>query len=247
MKPLPDFVPQEMPTDPRFTDITGKRFGQLTVQKYLGKDAHSQRVQMWLCICDCGQETIVRRCNLGNGHTTRCPKCPLRVGEQIHNYIDGRGSHPLYQLWAKVIERCEKTSNIKYSRYGGRGIVVCKRWHDFQDFVQDVSPRPTGLEIDRIDNDGGYWCGHCEECIELNHPQNWRWATRKQQMNNQSRNQRFTVNGKEQTIAEWRDETGIPYKTLQNRFHKGWGEDRILSPSRPKRKKALPNAVNEVP
>lgn len=34
-----------------FVDLTEKRFGKLTVQKYLGKSK-------WLCKCDCGNETI---------------------------------------------------------------------------------------------------------------------------------------------------------------------------------------------
>lgn len=46
-------------------DITGKRFGRLTVVSYLGNSK-------WRCICDCGNATDVKTSNLNNGHTTSC-------------------------------------------------------------------------------------------------------------------------------------------------------------------------------
>ena len=80
--------------------------------------------------------------------------------------------HPLYQVWRAMINRCRNPNNVGYPNYGGRGISVCERWHDFQAFVDDMGPRPDGYSIDRIDNDGNY------------EPSNCRWATRSQQQFN---------------------------------------------------------------
>ena len=71
-----------------------------------------------------------------------------------------------WDIWYKMIDRCENPKNISYENYGGRGIKVCARWHKFENFLTDVGKRPKGKSLDRWpDNDGDY------------KPDNWRWAT----------------------------------------------------------------------
>ena len=53
----------------RGENITGQRFGKLTVLEYAGRRG---RVHFWKCKCDCGNITTVCKSNLKNGHTTSC-------------------------------------------------------------------------------------------------------------------------------------------------------------------------------
>jgi hypothetical protein len=71
-----------------------------------------------------------------------------------------------------MIQRCTNPRRDNFSYYGGRGIEVCDRWRTFENFLADMGERPTGLTLDRVDNDGNYEPGNC--C----------WATRKQQISN---------------------------------------------------------------
>lgn len=73
--------------------------------------------------------------------------------------------------------RCSNPNGKNYADYGGRGIKVCERWENFENFVADVGERPSAAySLDRIDNHKGY------------EPGNVRWATRKEQANNTRRN-----------------------------------------------------------
>lgn len=105
--------------------------------------------------------------------------------------------------------RCYNTGNASYKNYGGRGITVCDKWrNDYDAFVKDMSPRPDGHSLDRIDVNKGY------------SPENCRWATITQQLRNQRRNVRVTAHGRTLTLSEWAEETGVALSTLSKRHSK---------------------------
>lgn len=90
-----------------------------------------------------------------------------------HRSHNGAESHELHHTWENMLQRCTNPRNTAYHNYGGRGITVCQRWYDFNNFVADMGPKPTPLHtLDRKNNDGNY------------EPENCRWATRKEQQAN---------------------------------------------------------------
>jgi len=135
----------------------------------------------------------------------------------MHGHAKHGSQHPLYKVWVAMHQRCSNQNNKHFHRYGGRGIKVCARWNDFRHFIADMGERPDGGELERINNDGPY------------EPSNCRWATRKQQLLNTSRNHFVLWQGKRQTLREWADELGMNYRTLCARIRKGWEAERALT------------------
>lgn len=168
-------------------DLTGYRFGRwLVIEKHGDIDRKNYKEAVWLCLCDCGNEGLVRsRMLLRNTCNSRSCGC-VRSEKQRDNpsrLTHGLSKkHPLYPTWKTMRQRCNNPNNKKYHRYGGRGIRVCDRWDDFTNFVEDMGPSwGSGLTLDRRDNDGNYEPGNC------------RWVKPIIQANNRSIGSRYLV------------------------------------------------------
>jgi hypothetical protein len=123
-----------------------------------------------------------------------------------------------YVTWRNMLARCYDPKGIRFARYGGRGIKVCKRWRKFENFLADVGPKPSPEHsLDRFpDRDGNY------------EPSNVRWATRFEQMNNTSRNHWLTVGTVTRTLAEWERATGVGQLTIRWRVEHGCTPDEAI-------------------
>jgi len=197
----------------RFRDLAGQRFGRLLVIERAGNKG---RRVCWRCRCDCGAEVEVRSPSLTRGRTVSC-------GCYHYGLITKHGMWrtPVYRSWHSMMDRCNKPRHVAYMRYGGRGIKVCDRWLDFEQFYEDMGHRPAGQTLDRIDNNGDYEPGNCQ------------WATPSQQGRNQKNNRRLTYKGVTKCLAGWVETMGINYHTLHHRLEKGWSvEDALTIPVR---------------
>lgn len=155
---------------PKILDLSGRQFGRLTAIRRVGSNGmHS----IWLCICQCGTEKQALSKHLTSGGVTSCG-CRLREGNRVHGHTPkGTPPPPEYNSWQAAKDRCFNPANVRYARYGGRGISMCKEWVDsYATFIRDMGPKPPGTSIERMENDFGYCPANCT------------WANAKEQANN---------------------------------------------------------------
>ncbi len=206
---------------PYIKDLTGQTFGLWHVIGLHSLNKWGGSV--WLCRCKCGTEKPILSSNLTSGNSRQCFWCGIK-GREKH----GRTDTPEWVIWHGMLARCQNANRPDYSRYGGRGIAVSKRWLKFVAFFDDMGMRLSDAHsIERVDNDGDY-------C-----PENCCWATRAQQARNTSRNRLLTHNGQTLCLADWAAITGIAFKTLHQRLTRGWSVERALTtPVKPMKRKA---------
>jgi hypothetical protein len=155
--------------------------------------------------------------NLQQGNIRSCG-CLRRDGTLKGNYAHGLHGTAVLAAWRHMMGRCYDRNDDSYSRYGKRGITVCKQWHDPLQFFADVGHQPRkGMSIDRINNNGNY------------EPGNVRWATALQQSNNRSSNKWITLKGETRTQAEWCRIYKINPPTVCVRVKRGWPIERALT------------------
>lgn len=198
-------------TNKRFKNLTGQKFGRLTVKYHYGKNKHSHN--LWYCECECGGHAIVDTNALRSGDTKSCG-CLAKELTIKRSTTHGKTKHKLYRIYAHMKERCYSENSQDYEYYGGRGIKICDEWLlDFENFYQWAinSGYTEGLTIDRIDVNGNY------------EPSNCRWTTMKKQNNNKRSNIIIEFDGKAHTLKEWSEILGIKYNTLYTRVvMRGW-------------------------
>lgn len=121
----------------------------------------------------------------------------------------GMSKTKLYSIFRSMHERCECRTHRAYGYYGARGISVCDRWRDFNNFVSDMGHPLKGYSLDRIDNNKGY------------SPENCRWATRLEQQNNTRATHLVEHDGEVLSISQWAKKIGVSRNRIRTRLQRG--------------------------
>lgn len=182
--------------------LIGTRFGKLTIVRKA--DVNKFQKTTFYCKCDCGNYSNVTINSLKRENTLSCG-CG-RIGRITH----GLKKHPLSAIWNGMKQRCNNVNSPNYKNYGARGIMVCDEWKydlvTFYNWCISAGWR-SGLEIDRIDNEGNYT------------PENCRIVTRSVNCNNTRRTIMLEYNGIKMALSDWAKHFNIKDSVLYDRVH----------------------------
>lgn len=148
----------------------GRKFHRLVVMKPPTRINGRWRAQ---CRCACGTRCLIRCDALISGRTLSCG-CWHRVRMRQTHTKHGAYRSKLYKVWTSMLQRCNNPKDRRYRDYGGRGILVCRAWHQFVAFRLWATKAGyrLGLSVERRNNSCGY------------HPSNCKFATGSEQQHN---------------------------------------------------------------
>lgn len=182
----------------RSEDITGKVFGKLKVIGKFEPDVRSKNSK-WLCICECGREIVFERPNL---RRKGIHSCGCSTSQTIKNTFTKHGmtESNAYRAWTDMKTRCLNPKNISYKNYGDRGITIGEYWiNSFENFLKDMGNPKSGMSLERLDNDKGYFKENCK------------WIEKKDQAKNRRNNIYVIFKSKKITVMELWKSTGMKY------------------------------------
>jgi hypothetical protein len=203
---------------PAFVNRTGHKYGKLTVIG-LDQQKSTKKRKFWICICECGNTKSIIADNLKGERTKSCG-CLIIENQLIQAEKRkkwGKKLLPTRHVWQLMLRRCYNPKDGVYCHYGARGILVCDRWHEFENFLKDMGVKPEKLSLERKNVNKNY------------SPENCCWATPKEQARNKTNTKWITINNSTKSAAEWCE----IYATSQNlfcaRILRGWDPLKALT------------------
>lgn len=199
-------------------DISGQKFGRLKVLEFAGA-INGRRA--YRCLCECGNETIVRTESLRAGITQSCGCIRNeRIGDLRKTHALSKT--PEYKAWCKIKSRIFNKNDPKYPQYGGRGLEMHQPWVDsFEQFLADMGKRPASkTSIGRIDVERGYF------------PDNCRWEDVYEQARARTDNVFVELNGVKMVLKDACKKLGLNYKSVHAKIkYKGFSFEEIANAS----------------
>src|SRR6185437_3470244 len=120
-----DIIPLVI-TPTNFINLTGQRFGLLTVVRRSPNNTPSGQAK-WECSCECGGKAITTSTTLRSGHTKSCGCLVKEACKAMGVSMRTHGSTGTaeFKAWDSMRQRCNNPNASGYQRYGGRGIKIC--------------------------------------------------------------------------------------------------------------------------
>jgi hypothetical protein len=203
----------------RTENLLHQTFHRLTAIEYIGH--YTSGGALWKWQCTCGETPTLPASAVKSGNTKSCG-CFQSETQASRATTHGMTGTPEHQAWKDLMARCFTVTHKMYKHYGERGITVCVGLRVFENFFVLVGLRPSPkLSIDRINNNGNYSCGKCEQCVAEGWVMNLRWATWKQQRRNTRQNRLIEMSGETLCLAEWANRYGVNSSTLRGRLERG--------------------------
>ena len=126
-----------------------------------------------------------------------------------------------YVRWTNMKCRCGNKNHKQFSHYGGRGITICEQWiNSFPTFLADMGLCPSGMQLERVNNNEGY------------NPTNCKWATHAENNRNKRNNIMVTIKGETKCVSDWCKIFNVTRTAVQHRIKKGWDKDKWFIPIR---------------
>ena len=118
----------------------------------------NQKARCGLYKCPyCNKEFKARKADVEALKTKSCGCLKINNRKKHELY-----QHILYQTWGSMKSRCYNIKHKHYKYYGGKGIKVCDRWLDINNFIEDMYPTyQEGLTLDRVEGDKDYEPDNC--------------------------------------------------------------------------------------
>lgn len=196
-------------------DLTGKKFGRLSVIREYGQTR--QGFYQWLCKCDCGNTIISVTGQLNSGGTQSCG-CIQKEQLVKRSKTHGMSKTKIYKCWLSMKRRCDNDNCNEYVNYGKRGISYDPKWKTFEGFYEDMGESfKEGLTIERLDVDGDYKKSNCT------------WIPKEKQASNTRRTRLVTYQGKTDTLSNMARKYGFTPQQFQGRLKKGWTIEEALT------------------
>lgn len=177
----------------------------------------------WAAVCRCSVCDSVKIRQVWDIEQRRTSRCCCNDTNRF-----GKRYSPLYAVWRRMVFRCHNQKASDFKDYGGRGVSVCDEWRTNADaFVAWAIENgwKQGLEIDRRNNNGGYFPGNC------------RFVTGKVNCRNRRDNRILECFGETKTMVEWPEDNRcqVGYGTLAKRLRMGWTVERSITEPRHRR------------
>ncbi len=196
-----------------FSEVEGRKYSKLAVYSDLGLvsfGTKGKRARYVRCKCDCGEIIDIALGSVLSGNAKSCG-CYRKSQQKKAVTTHGLSGHKIYQIWKRILQRCNNKQDPNYFNYGGRGITVCDKWLKFENFAEDMLPTyKEGLSIDRTDNNSGYFSENCK------------WITHKENSRNTRMCKYIKYKGVQYCYSALEEKMGLTKGVIHHRLRLGW-------------------------